>query len=98
MPSDKRSVELHEALIWACEDCGRENLVRVSVREVPSPVTLGLGDVGLIEFVGREEGSGDDDGSEMTGETTVRRYPLAVECKDCGSRYAATIPHMGLGG
>lgn len=69
-------VELHQAFVWTCEDCGRDSFAR-AVHLTPEEVAM-LGEDVLDRAGGR---SGD-----------WCMAPWAVTCPHCGARYETEEP------
>lgn len=72
MPDPVRSIELHPAFVWTCEDCGRENFTRV-VRLEPELVPDLIPEDRRAEVEGRE------------GDWCLA--PDRVTCAYCGAEY-----------
>lgn len=72
-----RSVELHAAFTWTCEDCGRENFARAVQLEPEQVRELVPEDLQDDAEAMREEIGGD-----------WCLAPRWVRCPHCGARYA----------
>ena len=70
----RREVELHQAFLWVCEDCGRDNFVRSVVVE-PETIPAHV-------LAAAEESFGDCDGILVTA-------PTVVTCEHCGAEFSA---------
>lgn len=72
--TERHPVELHNAFVWDCDDCGRENFVRAVIAELTKEDV----DHMIAEYGGdREEWE--------TGRWTTR--PDEVSCEHCGAEF-----------
>tara|TARA_R110000765_G_scaffold195012_2_gene300596 strand:+ start:464 stop:754 length:291 start_codon:yes stop_codon:yes gene_type:complete len=83
------AVELHDAFLWDCDDCGRENIVRCIPVINPD---LELSEE-LIEQIRADLGmqSWEAVGADIASQALVR-IPYEVACKHCESKFDAIPP------
>lgn len=94
MIEDKKmkTVELHHAFLWICDECGKENVCTA----IPVDVQLlGLDEKaigGIAEYlIGEMEIPDDEEDAEeeIDGDPKFYAYPRYVKCKYCKARFRA---------
>jgi transcription elongation factor Elf1 len=76
-----RTVELHVAYVFTCEDCGRDSFVRSTVLEP--------GSVNIDDFPDNEEIR---DWIEAVGTGNFCTIPTEVTCSHCGTKFDTEDP------
>lgn len=87
MTRPRPKVELHEALVWTCDDCGRDNYENC----IQGDVDLSDDEKAELRKVfGLEPGDSARIGMEC------QWVPLSVECGHCGAEFQSEL--RGAGG
>jgi hypothetical protein len=85
-PIPLRSVEMHAAFLWTCEDCGRDSFHRgitlddQLAERLTSAATRAEADAILAEL-----SEGAPEGTAYGGSWLIQ--PTVVACEHCGSRF-----------
>ena len=83
MSNEFTTVELANAYVWDCEECGRENFQRAI------SVVLNPDDESDAEIIRSEHGIAPHEPIPNTIRVTMQTRPNRVTCKHCETEFAA---------
>lgn len=79
-----RTVELVQAFVWTCDECGRDQFER-ALRIEPESIEASAVATFVQEAIDQIGEISDALGLEFSNDWTVA--PKEVECKNCGSKF-----------